>query len=343
LNCRFLELQEQFNDVTTKYGNIDKSKQKLQSQFDSLSEDYEKTKKKCDEVVKREKALDKEAEELRTKLTIANAELDAAFHSSRTHASELSRYKHLTDQLSEQLDTLQKDKRKLSDEFETASTQLLEAQSKLSDLERKCKIIEIDRQQLQNDLDDAKDQLQVETNRITNLNSQIDKIKLETDKKLSDKDDELDLQRTTHRRQLEALQHQLEENENKHKNDLSSTRKKLLNEIEELKAKYESAKKAKTDSEAQNKKLQQTNKVRFDFVFCYSFVVLIFLNGIFLQELLEKLNEEQLYNDSVADQLANAEKRVSSLKAELEESKTLLDKVSIFYLYSFLMNDLLKR
>jgi len=46
--------------------------------------------------------------------------------------------------------------------------------------------------------------------------------------------------------------------------------------------------------------------------------------------LLEKLNEEQLYNDSIADQLANAERRVSSLKAELEESKTLLDKVKRF-------------
>lgn len=58
--------------------------------------------------------MEKENEELRSKLGIANGELDAAYQASRNFQSELSKFKHLSQQLSEQLETLQKDKRRIS-------------------------------------------------------------------------------------------------------------------------------------------------------------------------------------------------------------------------------------
>ena len=70
--------------------------------------------------------------------------------------------------------------------------------------------------------------------------------------------------RAAHRRQLEALQAQIEDNESRNKSETSSAKKKLLAEIEDAKQKYEQLKKSKSDSEAQQKKLQQANKVNLE-------------------------------------------------------------------------------
>jgi hypothetical protein len=109
-----MEIQEQLTEALSKYSNTEKARLRIQGQFESLSNDYEKAKKKAEDSVKHEKLLEKENEELKIKLNLANSDLDAAFNSSRHHASELSKYKHLSEQLTEQLDNVQKDKRKVS-------------------------------------------------------------------------------------------------------------------------------------------------------------------------------------------------------------------------------------
>lgn len=304
LNLRYMEIQEQLTDALSKYSNTEKARLRIQGQYENLSNDYEKAKRRVEEIAKHEKTLSAENEELKIKLNLANTDLDSAFNSSRHHASELSKFKHLSEQLTEQLDTVQKDKRKLSDEFEATSIQFQEIQGKYLDLERKFKVIEADRNQLQNEIDDVKDQLQVELNRNLLVQSQADKLKIEMEKKLADKEDEYDLHRAAHRRQLEALQAQIEDNESRNKSETSSAKKKLLAEIEDAKQKYEQLKKSKSDSEAQQKKLQQANK-----------------------ELLDKLVEEQNMHDASRDQLFSAEKRASTYRAELEESKALLERV----------------
>ena len=110
--------------------------------------------------------------------------------------------------------------------------------------------------------------------------------------------------RLTNRRQTESFQSQLEDSESRHKAEIASLKKKYLAEIDDLSLKLESTKKAKTDAEANCKKLQQSNK-----------------------EIMDKLTEEQNMYDLARDQLTSAEKRASVYRAELDESKSLLDRV----------------
>ncbi|CAF0735017.1 unnamed protein product [Brachionus calyciflorus] len=304
LNNRYLELQDQYTDLMNKYSNNEKAKLRLQNQVDTMTVDLDKTRKRADDAVKHEKALEKENEELRTKLGIANGELDAAYQAARNHQSELSKYKHLSTQLSEQLDALQKDKRRISDELETTNNQFLDVQSRLTESERRLKTLEADRNQLENDYEDTRDAYDLEVQRSQNLQAQYDKLKMDSDKKIAEKDEEIDLQRSTHRRQLESAQSQLQEAENRHKGDLNNQRKKHQVELEDLRAKYEGAKKAKLETENQYKKLQQSHK-----------------------EVLDRLTEEQHMHDATRDQLSAAEKRASSLRAETEETKSLYERL----------------
>jgi len=194
-------------------------------------------------------------------LSIANSELESVYQSSRNHHSELSKYKHLNEHLSEQVEAFQKEKRKTSEELESATNQLLEAQGKLSDFERKYKNIEADRQQIQNDLDDTRDALQIEINKSISMQTQMEKIKTDAEKKLFQKDDELDAQKVASKRQIETLQSQIEDHELRHKSDLTSLKKKHQLELEESLYKYEQALKAKVEAENLLKKAQLANKV----------------------------------------------------------------------------------
>lgn len=303
LNTRYLELQEQMTETLLKYSNLEKIKSKLQSQLETLSADLEKTRKRADDASKNEKFLERENEELKTKLSLANTELESTFQSSRNHHSELSKFKHLSEHLNEQLDIFHKEKRKMSDELESVTNQLLESQGKLTDLERKCKAIEADRQLLQNELEDTRDALQVELNKNLNIQTQTEKIKTDAEKKIFQKDDELDAQKSAARRQIEALQSQIEDNETRHKSEIVSLKKKYQVEIEEVIYKYDASIKVKIESENQLKKSLQANK-----------------------ELLDKLTAEQHMHDATRDQMSSAEKRSSTLRAELEEFKALYDR-----------------
>ena len=200
--------------------------------------------------------------------------------------------------------------------MESTNNQLLEAQSRLTDLERRLKSVEADRQQLENDLDDAKDSLQVEIQRYTTLLANYEKLKMDTDKRIMDKDEEIDSLRQSHRRQLESMQSTIEENESRHKSEIMSIKKKYQVEIEEIRTRYEVAKKAKLDAENTIKKYQQSNK-----------------------ELHDKLTEEQHMHDLTREQLSASEKRASSLRAELEETKMLFDRVKKNYKFLFLCFD----
>jgi chromosome segregation ATPase len=203
-------------------------------------------------------------------LSIANSELESVYQSSRSHHSELSKYKHLNEHLSEQVEAFQKEKRKTSEELESATNQLLEAQGKLSDFERKNKNIETDRQQVQNELDDTRDALQIEINKSISMQTQMEKIKTDAEKKLFQKDDELDAQKVASKRQIETLQSQIEDHELRHKSDLTSLKKKHQLELEESLYKYEQTLKAKVEAENLLKKAQLANKVLHKYILYYT-------------------------------------------------------------------------
>jgi hypothetical protein len=219
------------------------------------------------------------------------------------------------------------------EDLDAVSNQLSDAQNRLVDYERKAKVSDADKLQLQVQLDDVRDILHAETTKYQNLSAQHERFKIDIEKRLIDKDEELDVQklvdsffflkdiwmmifflRITNRRQIETLQESIESAEARSKSELNSARKKHQAEVEDLKSRYDLAKRAFVDAENNVKKFQQA-----------------------LKEISDKLFEEQHAHDADREQLISVEKRASSLRGEIEELKTLLDRVSrcFFFLFIF--------
>lgn len=242
--------------------------------------------KKIEEQTKREKIQTAEAEELKTKIASLSAELQSHEQSARSQSHETSKFKSMNDQLIEQLDGMQRDKRRQTEEIENLNNQVMDAQSRVTDAERRLKSSEADRQQIQDELDDQKDALQAEVTKGQALTQQIEKLKLEHDRKLAEKDDELDAVKVAHRRQMETAQSASDENDSKNKQELTATRKKLGAELEDALSQLELYKKQKSDSDISLKKLQLASK-----------------------ETSDQLVEEQNAHDVSKDMLTAAEKK----------------------------------
>ena len=78
------------------------------------SDNLNKFKKKSEEIAKREKTINAECEELKNKITSLNSELDASHQVSRTQTNEIAKYKSLNEQMMEQLESFQREKRRLN-------------------------------------------------------------------------------------------------------------------------------------------------------------------------------------------------------------------------------------
>ena len=111
--------------------------------------------------------------------------------------------------------------------------------------------------------------------------------------------------RNNHRRQLEQMQSSLEELEVRSKTELSRLKSKYQTEIDELRLRYDSLKKVKSEMENHVKKLQLSVK-----------------------EAQDRLIEEQTGHSATRELLATSEKRFISIRVEIDELRVLLDRVS---------------
>ena len=96
--------------------------------------------------------------------------------------------------------------------------------------------------------------------------------------------------RSNHRKQLEQMQTQMEELELRYKTDINRIKSKLQNEIDEIRIRYESLKKVKSEMEVHLKKLQAN-----------------------IKDAQDRLIEEQTAHGATRDLLNASEKRFGNL------------------------------
>lgn len=114
--------------------------------------------------------------------------------------------------------------------------------------------------------------------------------------------------RVNHRRQLEQLQSSLEELEVRSKTEISRLKSKYQTEIDEIRLRYDSLKKVKSEMENHLKKLQLSVK-----------------------EAQDRLIEEQTGHSATRELLNASEKRFVSLRVEIDELRVLLDRVNFLF------------
>ena len=98
--------------------------------------------------------------------------------------------KSLNEQFTEQIEIVNRDKRRLQDEMDVALNQISDFNTRLVDMDRLRKQLEGDKLSLHSTIEEYREQIHIEVTKYNTLNATIDKLRSDYEKKIAEKDEE---------------------------------------------------------------------------------------------------------------------------------------------------------
>merc|ERR1739844_373090 len=301
LASRVQEAEEHIDALNTKIASAEKSKSRMEAEYEELSMEYERTHAAAMITEKRGRNFDKVVGEWKAKADDLMAELDACSSECRNFNAERFRLKAALDESSEQLDIVRRENKNLADEVKDLLDQLGDGGRSIHELVPQRRRLEVEKEELQAALEEAEAALEQEENKVLRAQLELGQVRQEIDRKIQEKEEEFDNTRKNHQRAMDSLQASLDA-ENRAKTDGLRLKKKLEGDINELEIALDHANKANSEAHKSIKRFQgQLRDVE----------------GLF--------EDESRGRTGLAEKAGLADRRGQALQAELEESRALLD------------------
>merc|ERR1712088_654343 len=304
LASRVAEAEEVIENLNAKIASSEKSKSRMEAEYEELSMEYERTHASAMITEKRGRNFDKVVGEWKAKADDLMAELDACNSECRNFNAERFRVKAALDESSEQLDIVRRENKNLADEVKDLLDQLGDGGRSIHELDKQRRRLEVEKEELQAALEEAESALEAEENKVLRAQLELGQVKQEIDRRIAEKEEEFNNTRKNHGRAMESLQASLE-TEQKAKAEGLRIKKKLEGEINELEIALDHANKANAESHKSIKRFQGQ-----------------------LRDIEVGFEDEARQSAELAEKSGLADRRGAALLAELEESRALLDSAS---------------
>merc|ERR1712223_483168 len=255
LASRVAEAEEVIENLNSKIASSEKSKSRMEAEYEELSMEYERTHAAAMITEKRGRNFDKVVGEWKAKADDLMAELDACNSECRNFNAERFRLKAALDESSEQLDIVRRENKNLADEVKDLLDQLGDGGRSIHELDKQRRRLEVEKEELQAALEEAEAALEQEENKVLRAQLELGQVRQEIDRKIAEKVEEFDNTRKNHTRAMDSLQASLE-GENKAKTEALRVKKKLETDINELEIALDHANKANAESHKAIKRYQ---------------------------------------------------------------------------------------
>merc|ERR1739846_140665 len=301
LASRVAEAEEVIENLNTKIASSEKSKSRMEAEYEELSMEYERTHAAAMITEKRGRNFDKVVGEWKAKADDLMAELDACNSECRNFNAERFRVKAALDESSEQLDIVRRENKNLADEIKDLLDQLGDGGRSIHELDKQRRRLEVEKEELQAALEEAEAALEQEENKVLRSQLELGQVRQEIDRKIYQRRVHGDNTRKNHQRAMESMQASLEA-ESRAKAEALRIKKKLEADINELEIALDHANKANAEAHKGIKRFQgQLRDVE----------------GLF--------EDESRQRRELAEKSGLADRRANALHGELEESRALLD------------------
>merc|ERR1711970_1042856 len=301
LQQRLDEAEQQIDALNFKNASLEKSKGRLESDYEALHIDYNKISANAAAAEKKQKNFDKIISEWKSKIEDLALEYDNSQKEVRNFSTELFRIKACYEENLVAFDSVKRENKNLGDETKDLMDQIGEGARNYHDVNKTYKRLEVEKEELAAALEEAEAALEQEENKFLRSQLELTQIRQEIDRRLAEKDEEFNNTRKTHTRAMESMQATLEA-ESKAKAAALKDKKKLESDINELEISYDHANKANSDLQKHIKKLHA------DYTDTNNRVI-----------------EQQRIASEYKEQYGIAQRRGNALHGELEESRNLLD------------------
>merc|ERR1712002_226103 len=301
LKVRLDEAEQTIDSMQFKFAGLEKSKQRLEADYEALHIDYNKIHANVGAAEKKQKNFDKILAEWKLKIDDLGLEYDNSQKEVRNYTTEHFRIKACYEENLAAYDAVKRENKNLGDEVKDLLDQIGEGGRNYHEVQKTYKRLELEREELKAALEEVEASYEQENNKWLRGQLELGQIKQEVERRLADKDEEHANTKKTQLRAFESLQASLWA-ESRAKQDVYKDKKKLESDINELEISYDHANKANADLQKHIKKLHADYK-----------------------EVHDKWFDQQKVISDYKEQYGIAERRGNALYGELEESKTLLE------------------
>merc|ERR1712095_143078 len=301
LSSRVAEAEEVIENLNTKIASSEKSKSRMEAEYEELSMEYERTHAAAMITEKRGRNFDKVVGEWKAKADDLMAELDACNSECRNFNAERFRLKAALDEANEQLDIVRRENKNLADEVKDLLDQLGDGGRSIHELDKQRRRLEAEKEELQAALEEAEGALEAEENKVLRAQLELGQVKTEIDRKIAEKEEEFNNTRKNHGRAMESLQASLE-SEQRAKAEGLRIKKKLESDINEYEIALDHANKANNEALKSIKRYQGQYR-----------------------EAESAYEEACRSRQEMSERASLADRRANALAGEVEEARALLD------------------
>ncbi|XP_063607359.1 myosin heavy chain, muscle-like isoform X2 [Penaeus indicus] len=301
LAARLEEAEMEIESLNVRNLHLEKTKMRAAAELDDFHASAERVQALASAAEKKQKNFDKIISEWKLKFYDLAAELDASQKECRNYSTEHFRLKAANDENTEQLDSIRRENKNLSDEIRDLMDQIVEVGRAYQEIQKNARRLELEKEELQAALEEAEAALEQEENKVLRTQLELSQVRQEIDRRVQEKEEEFDNTRKCHQRAIDSLQASVEV-EAKGKAEALRMKKKLETDVNEFEIALDHANKANADLHKHLKKVHDE-----------------------VNDAEARAKEEQRVASEFRERYGIAERRFNALHGELEESRTLLE------------------
>ncbi|XP_071762474.1 myosin-16-like [Centroberyx gerrardi] len=295
LAVRLQEAEEAAEAAQARAASLEKVKQRLQGEVEDLTIDLEKSNAAAAALDKKQRVFDKLAAEWSQKNEELQLELDNSQKESRSYMTELYKLKTAYEESLDQVETVRKENKTLSEEIRELVDQLGEGGRSFHELQKAKKKLEVEKEELQLALEEAEASLEVEEGKLVRVQLELAQVKADIDRRIHEKEEEFEVTRKNHARAVESLQASLEA-EAKGRAEALRMKKKMEGDLNEMEIQLEHANRNNAELVKTLKKLQQQ-----------------------IKDLQVQMDEDCRLHEELREQYSLQERRLCLVLGEMEE------------------------
>merc|ERR1712123_308650 len=301
LQARLSESQSTIEQLNAKLYQLEKTKQKLQGDFNDMSVQLDQAQILNAAMEKKAKQCDRIVGEWKGKVDGLGKDLDVAQNETRNIAAELFRVKNAYDESVLQLEEVRRENKTLSTEIKDIMDQISEGGRSIHEIDKIRKRLEAEKMELEAALSEAEGALEQEENKVLRCQLELTQVKKEVEQRIHQKEEEFASTKKNFGKALEGMQMALEA-ETKGKVEALRMKKKLEADVLDLGTALEHANAANAESQKNIKMIQNR-----------------------LREVQARFEEESRAKANAQDNLIAADRRCNANQNALEEARTLLE------------------
>lgn len=192
LAYRLEETEVEIDQLNAKNAGLEKIKQRTAAEIVHMQRELESARALAAAAEERQKDVEKEIDEWKTKVDAVTLELEAARKESRNYAAQNSRINAAYKESLERVGSLAQEKESLASEIKTLMEQISNRSQTLHNIQLSFKRLQGEKEELQADLEEAEIALEQEEIKVQRTQVELNQVKQETERRVQEKDEEFE-------------------------------------------------------------------------------------------------------------------------------------------------------